>query len=209
MMASTSLRLAVLVTLALALGAVAGCTSVQPTLEWKDPAYAGGAIESFLVVGVSEDQAARRRFEDQFVAQLQAKGATAGSSYALLPAGSEPSEEAIDRYLAGGGDAQAIIITHLVGTDEKTVYNPPRWQPVPASYRTYGGYYGHVNSYVYQPGYYSTHEYVKLETNLFRVKDGQLLWTMQSQSVDPASAEKLIDALVGLAVKKLQENGFL
>ena len=203
------LRLAVLVTLVLALGAFAGCTTVQPTLEWQDPGYTGGAIKSFLVVGVSEDQAARRRFEDQFVAQLQAKGADARSSYAVLPAGSEPGKETIDRYLAGGGDAQAIIITHLVGTDEKTVYNPPTWQSVPGPYHTYGGYYGYVNNYVYQPGYYSTHEYVKLETNLFRAKDGQLLWTMQSQSVDPASADKLIDALVGLAVKKLQDNGFL
>jgi len=208
MMASR--RLVGLGILVWALGALSGCTTVQPTLEWKDPGYAGGVIQSFLVVGVSEDQAARRSFEDRFVAQLQAKGATARPSYATLPAGSEPTKETIDRYLAQGGNAEAIIITHLVGTDEKTIYNPPTWLPAPGPpYRTYGGYYGYVNSYVYQPGYYSTHEQVKLETNLFRVKDGQLLWTMQSQSVDPASAEKLIDALVGLAVKKLQENGFL
>ena len=185
---------------ALLLGA---CASIETTAEWKDPEYRGGVVESFLVVGVSDNLPARRRFEDEFAAKLQAAGAAANASYKVLGEGVEPSAETVEAYL-GGSSEENMLVTHLVGSEQRSVYAPHSWQPVPGYYGSYRGYYGTVNDYVYQPGYYTQHEFVQLETNLYRAADGALIWSVQSQSIDPESVDRLIDELIGLATKRLQ-----
>jgi hypothetical protein len=190
---------------ALLLGA---CASIETTAEWKDPEYRGGAVASFLVVGVSDNLPARRRFEDEFAATLQAAGAQASASYKVLGEGVEPSAEAVETYLADASQ-DAILVTHLIGSEARNVYTPPSWQPVPRYYDSYRGYYGAVHDYVYRPGYYTEHEFVQLETNLYRAGDGVLIWSMQSQSIDPGSIDRLIDDLIELATKRMQDQGLL
>ncbi len=190
---------------ALLLGA---CSSIETTAEWKDPEYQGGAVKSFLVVGVSDNLPARRRFEDEFAAKLQAAGAAANASYRVLGEGVEPSAETVEAYLQGSSE-ETILVTHLVGSEERSVYTPPSWQPVPRYYGSYRGYYGTVHDYVYRPGYYTQHEFVQLESNLYRAADGALIWSMQSQSIDPQSVDRLIDELIGLATQRLQAQGLL
>ena len=190
---------------ALLLGA---CSSIETTAEWKDPEYRGGAVKSFLVVGVSDNLPARRRFEDEFAAKLQAAGAQASASYKVLGEGIEPSAEVVEAYLEDSSQA-AILVTHLIGSEERSVYTPPSRQPVPRYYGSYRGYYGTVHDYVYQPGYYTQHEFLQLETNLYQAADGALIWSMQSQSIDPRSVDRLIDDLIELTTKRLQDQGLL
>lgn len=189
-------------------GLLAGCSSIESTAEWKDPAYRDGPAKSYLVVGVSDNLAARRRFEDQFVAKLQAAGAQASASYQVLGAEVEPSADAVETYLQASSE-ETILVTHLLGREERSLYTPPSWQQVPRYYNSYRGYYGRVNDYVYRPGYYTDHEFVQLESNLYRAADGALIWSMQSQSIDPGSVDRLIDELVALAVKRLKAQGLL
>ena len=184
------------------------CSSIETTAEWKDPEYQGGAVESFLVVGVSDNLPARRRFEDEFAAKLQAAGALASASYRVLGEAVEPSAETVEAYL-GGGSEETILVTHLLGSEERSVYTAPSWQQVPRYYGSYRGYYGTVHDYVYRPGYYTQHQFVRLETNLYRAADGALIWAMQSQTIDPQSVDRLIDDLIGLAAKRLQAQGLI
>lgn len=183
------------------------CTTVRTVAEWRDPAHAGG-FESFLIVGVAKDAGIRRIFEDTFAAALDARRLSATSSYRLVSADAEPSLTALT---AAAPSAQAIIMTHLVGTDEKQVYHPPSWEPAPLGlgYRRYDRYYRHVYSYVYRPGYYTQHRYVTLESNLYDAATGDLVWSMRTESVDPQSADKLIEKLVALAVGKLADERLL
>jgi hypothetical protein len=190
---------------ALLLGA---CSSIETMAEWKDPEYRGGAVKSFLVVGVSDNLPARRRFEDEFAAKLQAFGAQASASYKVLGEDIEPSAEAVEKYLEDASQ-DAILVTHLIGSEERSLYTPPSWEPVPRYYSSYRGYYGTVHDYVYRPGYYTQHEFLQLETNLYRAGDGVLIWSMQSQSIDPESADRLIDDLIELATKRMQDQGLL
>jgi len=198
------LRAAVLL---LSLMLLSGCASTRVTSEWKDPAFNAEPMHAFVVVGISPDGAARRNFEDTLSGALTAEGATAVTSYSLLGE-EEPTLERLKPLVAGTG-TQGILVTRLIGTDEETVYYPPSWRPVPVSYRSYNGYYRQAIYYNYRPGYVAQYKLVKLETNLYRVDTGDLVWSMQTESMDPSSSDRLIDELVPLSIRRLKENGLL
>ena len=188
------------------LWSLVSCTTVRPVAEWRDPQHPGG-FASFVVVGVAADEGIRRNFEDRFSAAIIAQGASTTSSYRLVPS-AEPTMEALTAAAPG---TQAIIMTHLVGTDEKQVYHPPSWEPAPLGlgYHRYDRYYRYVHSYVYRPGYYTQHRYLTLESNLYDTATGDLVWSMRTESVDPQSVDKLIEKLVSLSVEKLVSNQLL
>jgi len=85
---------------------------------------------------------------------------------------------------------------------------------VRASSRSYGsfyGYYGAVYPAVYSPDYLREDTTVRVETNVYAVTpgEGQLVWTGVSDTFNPSSADKVIDALSKLIVKELQEEAII
>jgi hypothetical protein len=83
------------------------------------------------------------------------------------------------------------------------------YRPTYGYYNGLYNYYPHVNTYVQQPGYYTTHDVVILETNLYEVKSEELVWSAQSRSFAPESAKEVIDDLVRLVIKDLKEKGLI
>ena len=76
-------------------------------------------------------------------------------------------------------------------------------------YNSFHGYYSHVYNYVQVPGYTTQHLIVRLETNLYEAADRSLLWSAQSQTVDPESLEKLIAELTKEITSGLADAGFM
>jgi len=98
----------------------------------------------------------------------------------------------------------AVIITHLVGVEEKESYTPPE--------RDKGGYYGHYGwayGYTHEPGFYRTHTIVRLATHLYDVKTEKLIWSGESESLDPGSTNQIIDDVIEVLIKDLQKNNLL
>jgi hypothetical protein len=186
---------------------VAACTSAKPITEWRDQAYTSGPFDNILVVGIADQVTARRAFENNFVDRLGEEQIKATAAFAVMPDNARPTEENIKAVIE---DIRfdAVLITHLVGIDEKRVYQPATYRPA-AYYRNFYGYYNHVGGYVYEPGYYRNHTYVKLETNLYDARSESLVWSMQSETVDPSSVQKLIDAQIKIVVKRLKVQGLL
>ena len=186
---------------------VAACTTAKPIAEWRNPAYTSGPFDNILIVGISDQVTARRAFENNFVDRLGEEQIKATAAFAVMPDNARPTEENIKAVIE---DIRfdAVLITHLVGVDEKTVYQPATYRPAPY-YNSFYGYYDHVGGYVYEPGYYRRHTYVKLETNLYDTRDESLVWSMQSETIDPSSVQKLIDAQIKIVVNRLEAQGLL
>ncbi len=190
--------IAAVILLALMLSA---CTTAKPVAEWRDPGFAGGPFDHILIVGVSEQITIRRAFENTFVDRLEALNVGATASFAVMSGDSRPTEENI-RALIADIRFDAVLITHLVGVEEEQVYTPPTYHMAPY----YGGMYGYYNrigAYVYEPGYTTRHERFRLETNLYDTRTEALVWSVQSETVDPASEQKLIDAKIKTVVERL------
>jgi basic membrane lipoprotein Med (substrate-binding protein (PBP1-ABC) superfamily) len=197
----------------LSLSALAGCNKGPSTtipLVWKNPNYAAGSFKKLFVIGVGEDDSARRLFEDTFARAIAAEGAAAQASWGDLPKSEQLSEEEV-RAAIEGGDFDGVLITRVLGVNQSQEYVPPSTHTVPTSYYGYGyyGYYGASYAVVHEPGYYKTNTTFRLETNLYSVATGDLVWSGQSDTLNPESLKDVIDSMTAAVAKKLKNEGLI
>jgi hypothetical protein len=184
---------------------MSSCASTKLTHVWVDEASKGTSFSKYLVIGISDQEGIRRSFEENFVEQLKQNGVVAVSSADALdiPADKklekEPILEVVRKY-----QNDAVIITHLIGVEKRQVYRSR-----PPLYRGYYDYYHYAYGYVHRPGYYTTHEFVKLETNVYDVKTEKPVWSGQSETWEPESDRQLLDEVIKMVVKEMHKNGLL
>jgi hypothetical protein len=201
-MKDMSMQLRILGLLFLA-AALAACTTAKPTLEWRDQSYSGGAFDNILIVGISNQVTTRRTFENTFVDRLAEDKINATASFALMPAETRPSAESI-KAIISDIKFDAVLVTHMVGVKETETYHPGIY--LMDTNRGFYDYYDYVGGYVYEPGYYTKNKLVKLETNLYDAKTEQIVWSMQSDTINPNSDKDLIDAKIKTVTKRLKEQ---
>jgi len=187
---------------------IAGCaggTRLTPTS--MDETYRGKPVSNILVIGVTfkEKEEVRRSFEDRFVAQLKAAGveAIASGDAISIPGDLMLKKDAILQAVNKFNN-DAVIITHLIGKEEKEVYS--RSNRGPSGYYSYYGWaYGHSHS----PDHFSANTTVRLATNLYDVKTEKRIWSAESETLKAGSVDQVIDDVIKLVIDDLQINGLL
>jgi hypothetical protein len=181
---------------------VVGCTTAKPVAEWRDDSYQGGPFNNVLIIGVSGQEAIRRTFEKTFVNRLREEQVNAVAGFEATLGEARPTKDSIKAAIKEK-NIDAVLVTHLIGVDEKQIYHPPTY-----SGSVYG-YYGFVRGYAYDPGYVSQQKTVKLETNLYDASSETLVWSMQSATINPSSEKKLIEAKIKTVVERLKAQQLL
>ena len=178
-----------------------GCYSTSISASWKADTHEGQRYDKLLVIGMSTNVAARATVEDELVYFLRLKGINAIAASSVLPPDrsivSGPHEVAEAKLKEMGFDG--IFAISLREKKESTKYVQGSAAYSPTSY--YGGYYGSFYSYyphmytnVYQPGYYVASESIILNSSLFDVATGQLLWSAQSETTDPSDLDSFANS---------------
>lgn len=196
----------------IAVFALAGCskTTTSIPLSWRNPAVEHAVFEKLLVIGVGENDGARRLFEDTFAKRLAEQGTSAQASWGLLPQSTQLPEAQI-RSAIEGGNFDGVLISRLLSVDQNEEYVPPSTHSVPTSYYGYGyyGYYGASYAVVHEPGYFKTNTVFRLETNLYSVANSDLVWSGQSETLNPESLTDVIDSMTAAVAKKLKAEKLL
>jgi len=182
---------------------LAGCASTSSVMEWQDEAWSG-KLDRILVIAAVEDNARRRSIEDAYVETFAAQSVGATPGYTLISNASELSRETVEAAIAGQ-DLDAVLVTRLAGVDEVEEYQPPTSF---THYSSYHGYYRHSMRYS-SPGYYRKYQVLMLETNLYDTATKQLIWSMQSESIDTSAPQKVIDGQIALTIKRLVARGLV
>jgi hypothetical protein len=182
-------------------------TQTKPLNTWKDSSYTGGYLTTVMVVGISDKLADRTMFEDLFAKLFEKNGVKAISAIAVAPGKNDIDKETIKAEAKKHG-VEAVFVTHLMGVKEKTVYHPP---PVGAHpyYGSFSSYYPSVYAYTHYPGYYTQHELVRLESNLYEVATEKLTWSFQSETIDPQNIKDVVDSLGKVVMAALRKDGLL
>jgi len=184
---------------------VTACATTELKQTSMDESYRGKLLSNILVIAVTDDQGARRSFENKFVVLLKATGVDAVSSGRGIPIPADQKLEKDAILKAVGKYANdAVIVTHLVGVEKTQVYNP-----APRSYTGFYGYYDNVYGHVHGRGYYSTTTIVRLETNLYDAKTEKLIWSGQSKTWNPVEDKQIDDEVVKEVIRELQKNKLL
>jgi hypothetical protein len=158
---------------------LAACATTKFTSVWMDDTYQGHPAR-IMVIGVSKTPAIRRLTEDEFVKELKDHETGAVVSYTALPDQSLGDKGAINTTAKEIG-ADTVLITKAVG--RRTGVEGGPWE-------------------VYQ------NEYVDIETNIYDVKSGKLVWTASSETWinDYLSERSRIRAFVKVIVRRLSEQ---
>ncbi len=191
-----------------------GCMSTKFQASWKTPDFEEKAYSQVLVWGLSDNVANRSTVEDEVTHFLNLKGITTHSGADILPYDRKiiPKDQEVikQKLIAKGYDA--VLTIGLKDIKEETHYVQGTGYYNPMSYGYYGSFYGY-NSYmygsVYQPGYYSSTEYIYLETNVWDVESGKLIWSGQSKSTGQGSVDKTANAYARAVVTELIKEGIL
>ncbi|MBW1841189.1 MAG: hypothetical protein JRF27_01125 [Deltaproteobacteria bacterium] len=192
------------------------CTPTKLIDAKKDDAYTGGPLKSVMVLGIADNIRNREMFEKAFAKQFNIEGVEATTSLDAIPRDVKLDKDNVDSHkdiikaAAVKQGMDAILITHLVGVEEKEVYHPPMYDPfVVSGVRDFGSLYYTNYHATYTPEHYTKHEYVRLESNLYDVETEQLIWTAASETVDPKSVDETIDTLCKAVIKNLRKNNLI
>ena len=185
----------------------AGTKGTKLTDTRVDEAHRANPVSNILVIGLTykDNEEVRRSFEDSFVRHLRAAGIEAISSVDAIsiPANMKLEKEEILKAVNKFNN-DAVIVTHLVGKEDKEIYS--RSAPSHGGYGYYG-YYG--RAYRYSSGYSRTRKSVRLATNLYDVKTEKLIWSGKSETLDPDSTQQMMDDVIKEVIKDLQKNNLL
>jgi len=200
---------------------ISGCASnTKLSNTWSDPGNTA-SYSDILIVGISDSEQKRRAYESFFIASFQDKGINAVASYTVIDhktelnlEGEKGSLRKIVKSAIKGSDIDAVLVTHVVSIEEEDIYRPSMdYQPVYSSayynrphYGGMYGYHGYVTAYVQQPGYYTEERTYVLESNLYDVKSGELVWTTRSKTFAPDSMEQAINDISSLIIADLKSR---
>jgi hypothetical protein len=183
--------------------------STKFVFTWTNPSYSGAVFHTILVLGINGKVENRAEFEDQLSAAITRPGIQAIPSYSLLP---RPNSTPLDinqlRDIIRGQNIDAVVASRLVKVDKKVTYIPGQaYTPYPY-YNTFYGYYGAIYPVVYSPDYLRVDKTAQIETNFYSTTkaDGELIWTGTSDTVNPRSPTKAIDAVAKLIVQQLEKE---
>ena len=189
---------------------LAGCgQKAKITYSWVDPSQKGYAAKDILVIGVSRSEASLKLWENVFVDDFAKVGVQAMASHKIVGQVPEPDRKAVEAAIRKAG-ASSVLITHVVDSTSTTYTHPGTVRFEPRGF--YGGmygYYGHTYQAVYSPPVDSIRTVVRLESNLYDVASARLVWSAQSEALDPKLLRTDFDRIVGVLMADMQKKGVL
>lgn len=207
---STQYRRGLRVALLILIAALAGCASTSLDNTWRDPQYAGGPLHKILVVGVSNQSASRRIFEDTFSQELIQRGTQAIPGYTLIPQDGQIPEDVLQKAVKESG-VDGVLITRMVGKDRDVTVAPagpmppPMWGMRPYYYGFYSGaWVGY-----YDPGMVMTTDYIVAETTLFRADSPESIWSATTSTLQPTDVRKSSEGFASVMIAALKKAGMI
>lgn len=191
------------ITLALTALVITACANTKPVGEWSNEQFTG-KLNNILIIGVTSRSDRRRVFEDKFVEGLAALKVNATPSYKLMDSSLHLTRQVVENAIKGQ-DIGAVLVTRLAGIKEEDVYRAPDNRDENLSYFNYSD-----NSLqLANDGYTEQHRTVVLETNLYDIESRELVWSMQSQTMDASKPRHVIEDQIKLTVSTLAKRGLI
>ncbi|HKT80553.1 MAG TPA: hypothetical protein VJP86_10075 [Vicinamibacterales bacterium] len=184
-----------------ALGAVK-FTSTWAAPEARAASFKGKKVAALVV---SEDMSLRMSAESALSRELTSRGMTGAVTYSLIP-----KEELRDVERAKGWFERAaiagVVVLRPISIDKIPKYSPDIW--LSTSYSSFWSYYPYGWTTVYSPppqvvGHDTV---VVVESLIYDVNTGKLLWAGVSEAKNPKNLQGLVADIVDEAAKKIEKQ---
>ena len=190
---------------------------VAPTAitgSWKKPGYLGEHPQKVAVLSLSYDKVRQAVIGEAMAKALRARDVVAENGVNILeekdvPEGKQglAQREHLNGLLSDQGFDLAITARLMDITKSQRYVESPRAPEVYPMryYDTLGNYWYADDPYyrAYDPGTWVTTSKVVMETNVYKLPEGKLVWTGQSQTMDPSSVNDFSKSFAPTVVAKL------
>jgi hypothetical protein len=200
---------------ALMLTMLAACTSSQRvTSSWVNrEALPKQPFKSVFILALTSNLNAKIYVEREMAKLITARGQKAvKSSDIFTPVflGSDTlTPEKVGKAVKDSG-CDAVVTLALLDVKTETSYQPgTTYYPAAPYYGSFGRYYGHYYSQMYEPGYYVTDKTYFVETNFYNAVSGVHLWSIQSDAYNPSSLESWFYKYSKLITFQLKKEGLI
>ena len=179
---------------------------------WIDRGYVNNndAFRSILVIGVPDHPDERRKLEDRLAKALEKSGVQATASLDIMSVDTTVSKESVLAVLEGK-NIDGVLLTRVFRVDDVTVVqgadaNTMRIQQdfTTQLWDNYEGVRGQAANLQK-----NTKQSLVLENSLYELQSEKLVWTVQSYSMNPKSADKVIKSLSKLVTDQLRKDNLI
>lgn len=158
------------------------------------------------------DRSIREKMEEHVVGDLKEMGYNAVCSCdEFSPKVFENMDEkdAVNKLNGGGIDAVLTIV--LLDKSREKYYVPGKvyYSPYFLYQSRFWGYYRTMYERIYSPGYYVVDTKYFWESNFYNLTSKKLLYSAQSQSFDPSTAENMAHEYGKMIVKNMEKNNII
>lgn len=189
---------------AVALALSAGCASSSYT-NWRNPDAGQVTFEKVGVIALAQDPQVRRTTENMFM-----RSATGGTrvvpSYTFTTADDMKSKEAVIAKVKEAG-VDGVVVFRVIAVDEHTseTVGVTGYATTPY-YGGFGAYYGYYGVATFGTVYTSKQQIVQIETTVYSVADGKLVWVSQAKLDTPESTFDVLEGIVGNAANAMKKE---
>lgn len=192
----------------------ASCTSSRITSSWKAPNVSEKKYKKVLVLGLllEKDRSLKEKMEEHIVGDLKNLGYDAVCSCEeYSPKAFENMKEGQALEKLSGSGIDAVLTVVLLDKTKERYYVPGRvyYTPYNIYHSRWWGYYSTMHDRIYEPGYYTINTKYFWESNFYDLNTKELLYSAQTQSFDPSSAESMAHEYGRLIVNHMVKNGVL
>ena len=179
------------------------------TQSWSDRSFINshGPFKNILVIGVPKEPDERRKLEKAFSEVLKKKGVNAIPSLEIMSPDKEVNKENVLAAVSGK-DFDSVLLTRLYRVEEIDIVQISD----PGTKRSQRDF-----ALGLWADYRNAHDYaldaakkkqlrVVLENSVYDLKSEELVWTVQSHSMDPKSADDVIKSLSQLVSDSLKKE---
>ena len=198
-----SLRL--LIAAAFTAAAVASLGAVKFTSTWgatdaRTTSFKGQKVAALVI---SDDMSLRMSGEEALARELSARGMQGVAAYRLIPA---PELKDVERAKGWFEREQVagVVTLRPIGQDQVKRYPPDIWAT--PYYSTLWGYYPYSWGAVYVVGSGGTDTVITVESLIYKVSTGKLVWAGVSEAKNPKDLQKLVADIVKEAAKKIEKQ---
>jgi len=190
---------------ALCVSGVLTLADAKFTTTWGSPESRGLSFKGKKVATlvISEDLSLRMSAEEALARELSARGIDGIAAYRQIPAPELKNPDAAKRWFERDGVA-GVVALRPVSQDKVKRYTADVWST--PYYSSFWGFYPYSWSTTYVIGGDATDTVIVVESLIYDVATGKLVWAGVSESTNPKSLQKLVADIVKEAAKKIEKR---
>jgi hypothetical protein len=171
---------------------------------WKAPDVArlNLAGKKVAALAITDDQSLQMSSEEALTRELTARGVNGIAAYKLLPRPEMKEADKAKGWFERAG-VDGVVALRPVRKDTEKVYTSAVWSS--AYYQNFWGYYNYGWTSVYVPGSSTETTTIVVETLIYNVRNGELMWAATSETKDPKQLQSFIKDLVNGCVDEMKK----